>query len=104
MVREEAVATDGMWSGFVRTASGSVSGWHHHGSNETTIYLVAGAMRIEWGPGGREVVDLAPHDFCFIPPGMVHRESNPSDEESHAIVVRAGIGPPTINVDAPEEA
>jgi uncharacterized RmlC-like cupin family protein len=103
MIREEAIATDGMWAGFVRTAPGSVSGWHHHGSNETTIFLLAGAMRIEWGPGGREAVDLGPNDFCFVPPGMVHRESNPSDEESHAVVVRAGNGPPTVNVERVEE-
>ena len=103
MIREEAISTGAMWSGYVRTPPGSVSGWHHHGEHETTIFLVSGAMRLEWGPGGRETVDLTPHDFCFVPPGMVHRESNPSQEESHAVVVRAGSGPSTINVDAPEE-
>jgi hypothetical protein len=31
MICEEAVATDGMWAGFVRTGPGMLSGWHHHG-------------------------------------------------------------------------
>ena len=79
-----------------------MSGWHHHGDHETSIYLVAGAMTIEFGPGGRESVELAPGDFCYVPPGKVHRESNPGTEESHAVVVRAGSGPPTTNVDGPE--
>ncbi len=102
IVREQAIAVDGMWSGLARTAPGVVSGWHHHGAHETSIYIVTGAMKIESGPGGRDVVDLAPGDFCHIPPGIVHRESNPSDQETHAVVVRAGDGPPTVNVDGPE--
>jgi uncharacterized RmlC-like cupin family protein len=103
MVREEAIASEGFWSGLVRTAPGSVSGWHHHGENTTSVYLLAGRMRIEYGPGGRDAVDLTPGDFCLVPPGIVHRESNPGDEESRAIVTRAGKGPPTVNVDDPEE-
>jgi len=104
MVREEAVAAEGIWSGFVRTASGAVSGWHHHGANESAVYVLAGAMRIESGPGGQEVVDLGPDDFCYIPPGIVHRESNPADVESNVVVVRAGSGPPTTNVRGPERS
>jgi uncharacterized RmlC-like cupin family protein len=103
MVREEAIATDKMWSGLVRTAAGSVSGWHHHGDHETSIYVVSGIMRIEWGPGGREVVDLESDDFCFIPPGTIHRESNMGEAENRLVVVRSGIGPPTTNVDGPEK-
>ena len=38
MVREEAIATDGMWAGYVRTAAGMVSSRHHDGAYETTIY------------------------------------------------------------------
>ncbi len=37
MIREEAVATDGIWAGLVRTAPGMVSGWHHHAAYETAI-------------------------------------------------------------------
>lgn len=103
MVREEVAVGEGYWSGFVRTAPTAVSGWHHHGDNHTSIYLLAGAMTIESGPGGRDAVELTPGDFCHIPPGIVHRESNPSEEESQAVVVRAGTGPSTINVDGPEE-
>jgi uncharacterized RmlC-like cupin family protein len=103
MIREQALATEGMWSGLVRTAPGMVSGWHHHGDHETSIYVVAGAMRIEWGPGGREAVDLEADDFCLIPPGTIHRESNLGAEENRLIVTRAGTGPPTTNVDRPEE-
>jgi uncharacterized RmlC-like cupin family protein len=53
------------------------------------------------GPGGGEVIDASPGDFLHVPRGAIHRESNPGDTESSIVVVRAGKGPPTINVDGP---
>ncbi|MDQ1568311.1 MAG: hypothetical protein QOF96_3191 [Actinomycetota bacterium] len=101
MVREEAVATGGMWAGFVRTAAHDTSGWHHHGDYETSIYVVAGEVRMESGTAGGDVVLAGPGDFFYVPPGAVHREGNPGDEEAHLIVVRAGSGPAVVNVDGP---
>jgi uncharacterized RmlC-like cupin family protein len=101
MDRQEAVATDGMWSGFARTEVGMVSGWHHHGEYETTIYVLTGALRMEFGPGGLSTVEAGPGDFVYVPKGVVHRESNPSGEPADIVVVRAGRGESTINVDGP---
>lgn len=101
MAREEAITADGMWAGFVRTAAGAVSGWHHHGAYSTSIYVITGGLRMESGRGGTSVVEAGPGDFLYVPPGAVHRESNPAETESHIVVVRAGQGPPTINVDGP---
>lgn len=102
MVREEAVATERLWAGLVRTAAGMISGWHHHGEYETSIYVISGALHMEFGPGGTETLDGRPGDFLYVAPGAIHRESNPSDQESHIVVVRSGSGAPVINVDAPE--
>jgi uncharacterized RmlC-like cupin family protein len=101
MKREEAIATDGLWAGLVRTAPGMVSGWHHHAAFETAIYVVSGALRMEFGPGGTETLEGHPGDFLYVAPGAIHRESNPTGDESHIVVVRSGSGPPVINVDAP---
>jgi uncharacterized RmlC-like cupin family protein len=102
MIREEAVATDGMWAGLARTEAGMVSGWHHHGAFESTIYVLSGDLRMEFGPGGTEVLEAGPGDFLYVAPGAIHRESNPSDQESQIVVVRSGAGEPVINVDGPE--
>jgi uncharacterized RmlC-like cupin family protein len=101
MERHQAVATDGMWSGVARTAAGMVSGWHHHGEYETTIYVLTGALLMEFGPGGSSTVEAGPGDFIYVPKGAVHRESNPSREPAEIVVVRAGWGQSTINVDGP---
>ena len=102
MLREEAIATDGMWAGLVRTEPGMQSGWHHHGSYESTIYVMTGALRMEFGPGGADTLETGPGDFLYVAPGAIHRESNPSADESLIIVVRAGSGEPVFNVDGPE--
>jgi uncharacterized RmlC-like cupin family protein len=101
VVREQAIAVEGLWAGLARTAPGMTSGWHHHGGYETSIYVVSGRLRMESGPGGEAVVEAVAGDFVHVPAGAIHRESNPSDAESHIVVVRAGHGVPTVNVDGP---
>jgi uncharacterized RmlC-like cupin family protein len=65
--------------------------------------MLSGVCRSESGAGGKVVTEGHAGDFLLVPPQTVHRESNPSDEESHLIVVRAGSGKPTMNVDGPQE-
>ena len=57
-------------------------------------------VRTRWRRRGRGRAG----DFVHVPKGAIHREGNPSDEESHLVVVRAGQGPTTINVDGPARA
>ena len=70
MVREQAVQTEGMWAGFARTDAGMVSGWHHHGAYESSIYVLTGSLRMEFGPDGAESFDAGPGDFVFVGKGV----------------------------------
>ncbi len=103
MARRLGLRTESMWSGTVDTEPGSITGWHHHGEHDTTLYVVSGRFRLESGPGGRDVVEGGPGDFLHVPAGAVHRESNPGDSPSRAVVVRCGSGEPTTNVDGPAQ-
>jgi uncharacterized RmlC-like cupin family protein len=100
-VREQAIAVDGLWSGLVRTEPGVTSGWHHHGEHDTSVYVIEGTVRIEFGPDVARAVDAGPGDFLFIPKHVVHRESNAGSTTSQEVVTRSGTGPLTINVDGP---
>lgn len=101
VVRERAFEVDGLWAGLARTQPNTSTAWHHHGDYETSIYVVSGRLRMESGPGGNNVIEAYPGDFLQVPRGAIHRESNPGDKESEIVVVRAGTGPPTTNVDGP---
>jgi uncharacterized RmlC-like cupin family protein len=102
MDRQQAFAGEGVWAGFVRTDAGMLSGWHHHGEYESVIYVLTGALRMESGPGGQEVVEARPGDFLRVPRGVVHREGNPTAQPADIVVFRAGRGESTFNVAGPE--
>jgi uncharacterized RmlC-like cupin family protein len=102
MHREAAVTTDRSWAGHVTTDAGMTSGWHHHGDYESHIYVLSGTLRMESGPGGRDVVEAHEGDFLFVPAHTIHREGNPDDTDGAAVVIRAGRGDPVFNVDGPD--
>ena len=100
MDRERAFELPLLWAGQVETAPGAVSGWHHHDRNESSLYVVRGVLRLEFeGYDGH--LDAGPGDFVHVPAFTVHRESNPTDEPSLAVIARVGGGIPTVNVDDP---
>jgi len=99
MSRERAFETDLLWAGRVTTAPGAVSGWHHHERNTSSLYVVQGVLRLEFaGVAGH--LDAGAGDFVQVPSWTVHRESNPTDAPSIAVIARAGGGVPTVNVDS----
>jgi uncharacterized RmlC-like cupin family protein len=100
-VREQAIDVEGLWSGLVSSEPGVMSGWHHHGEHDTAVYVIAGNVRIEFGPGGAKSVDAGPGDFVHIPKHVVHREGNAGSTSAQEVVTRSGTGPLTINVDGP---
>ncbi|MDP9265219.1 MAG: cupin domain-containing protein [Chloroflexota bacterium] len=98
MTREHAIAERGLLAGVVRTEPGMVSGWHHHGEHDTTIYVAQGTLRMESADG---VSDARTGDFIHVPPRTIHRESNPGDAPNLAVFSRFGEGPVTVNVEEP---
>jgi uncharacterized RmlC-like cupin family protein len=102
MRRRRAVEVPGLWSGLVHTEPGATSGWHHHGEHETSLYVVSGAMRLEFGPSGQSVVDAGPGEFVHVPARVVHRELNPTEQVAVAVIARAGTGASTVNVEGPD--
>jgi uncharacterized RmlC-like cupin family protein len=101
MDRQRAFELPGLWSGQVTTAPGVVSGWHHHDSNESALYVVSGVLRFEFD-GHDGYLDAEAGDFIHVPAFTIHRESNPTSQPSVAVIARAGGGIPTVNVERPE--
>lgn len=101
MKRREAFSQDNVWCGLVEMAPGEVSGWHHHGNNDTYLHLVSGTAYFEFGVAGTERVEAFQGDFVFIPAGTIHREINPGDSISSAVLFRIGEGTTVINLEGP---
>jgi mannose-6-phosphate isomerase-like protein (cupin superfamily) len=104
MRRQVAFTAPGLWSGLVHTEPGAISGWHHHGSHQTSLFVVTGILQLESGPDGDVITQAGPGEFLHVPAGAVHRESNPGAGRSTAVIARSGHGAPTVNVAGPAGA
>ncbi len=99
---EEGALGPQLWMGLVTTSPGGVSGWHHHGSCVSGIYVVSGRARFSWGPGGRESAEVGPGDFLAVAPGAVHREEALGDEPLVLVVARRAAETLVVNTPGPE--
>src|SRR5438093_6367133 len=105
MKREAAISlaltgAQRIWTGYAELPPGLVSGAHHHGEAESSIYMISGHARFVTGSG---TFDAGPGDFVFVPPHAVHVEANTSDTETVRMVVsRTTQETLVFNVDMPE--
>ena len=107
MLRAAAVAnattgSEKIWMGRVTLPPGSVSGVHHHADCETGIYILSGHARFEFGPNLERSVEARPGDFIWVPPFVVHRESNLSRTEGiEMVLARSSQETLVVNVEWP---
>jgi uncharacterized RmlC-like cupin family protein len=72
---------------------------HHHGDQDTILYVLAGHAAYAWGDQLEHVAWAGAGDFVFIPAGVVHQEINPSpDQVTEWVVVRSGAQPTVVNL------
>ena len=84
---------------------GAASGVHHHGQNESGIYILRGRVRFRWGEKLENVVDTEPGDFVFVPPFEVHMEENLDAEgEAELLLARNSQEQVVVNVPDPRQA
>lgn len=97
--------SEGLWMGTAVNAPGASSGAHHHGENESGIYILRGRVRFRWGPKLENVVDTEPGDFIFVPPYEVHLEENLDPaEEAELLLARNSQDQVVVNVPDPRES
>lgn len=90
-ITHELVGADKLWIGMTVLEPGLSTGPHHHGDNETGVYLVAGRLRLRWGTHLESEAELEVGDLLFVPPYLAHEEINQSmDEPVVWVVVLSG--------------
>lgn len=85
----------------VHAAGGAAAGWHHHGENVYFGYAVDGPSETEYGPADNKVERIEIGECFHIPPRLVHRDTNPTDEPHTGIIWLCGGEPWVVNVDGP---
>lgn len=89
-----------LWAGTVNIHPDAKTGPHHHGEQESVIYVVSGRARMRWGERLEYCAEAGPGDFIFVPPFVPHQEINAEPTEPlFCVVVRSGQEPIVVNLD-----
>lgn len=102
MLRRDAQATAEVRVIELTTPPGSVSGWHHHADHVTAGYVLAGCLRLEWGPNGSRSIEAGPGSFFCVPPRTVLASRTRASTPSVSFGIRFGAGEQVVNVDGPQ--
>lgn len=95
----ELGVSSGLWGGTFLVEPGARTGIHHHGSQETIVYVLEGEAFVQWGEKGEHSTIVGPGDFLHVPAGLPHREVNPSRSEPFRwVVVRSSSEPIVVNL------
>ena len=76
-----------LWAGVMIGEPGMTSAVHHHGDQETVVFVLSGQSKVRWGSRLEQEGDLEAGDFLFIPAYLPHQEINPSADQSVVWVV-----------------
>jgi len=90
-----------MWGGLFFVEPKSQTAIHHHGVQETIVYVLEGQALIRWGEHGEFEAVANPGDFIRVPPFLPHQETNPSGSVTFSwVVVRSTSEPIVVNLPA----
>ncbi|MGA8109459.1 MAG: cupin domain-containing protein [Acidobacteriaceae bacterium] len=96
--RSHSIET-GLWGGTFLVEGGASTGIHHHGEQETVVYVLEGESLIRWGEHGESEATVRAGDFLHVPAWTPHREINLSpDKPFRWIVVRSTPEPIVVNL------
>ena len=89
----------GLWGGLFVVEPGARTGIHHHGEQETVVYVLEGESLVRWGKRGESEALVRAGDFLHVPAWTPHMEINPSAERAFRwVVVRSTPEPIVVNL------
>jgi len=88
-----------LWAGIFVVEPSRRTGIHHHGEQDTVVYVLQGEAVVRWGERGEHSATVRAGDFLHVPAWLPHREENPStDEPFRWVVVRSTSEPIVVNL------
>jgi uncharacterized RmlC-like cupin family protein len=88
-----------MWAGIFVVEASAKTAIHHHGEQETIVYVLEGEALVRWGDRGEYSSTVRAGDFLHVPGWLPHQELNPSPQMPFRwIVVRSTPEPIVVNL------
>lgn len=99
-ITHQRTGANKIWAGTVRIEPNAKTGPHHHGEQESVIYVVSGKVRMRWGESLEFYAEGGPGDFIFVPSLVPHQEINASpDAPLDCVLARSGQEAIVVNLD-----
>lgn len=104
MAQHPAVTTDDKMSVIIAECPpGDGPLLHAHQFTRETFFCLDGRFKIQWGDEGENEITLDPFDMIAVPPGVVRRFENVSDQLAHLLVFITGDSEDAFNdIDHPQ--
>jgi uncharacterized RmlC-like cupin family protein len=88
-----------IWGGIFLVEPSAKTAIHHHGQQETIVYVLEGEALVRWGDRGGYSATVRAGDFLRVPSWLPHQELNPSKEHPFRwVVVRSTPEPIVVNL------
>jgi uncharacterized RmlC-like cupin family protein len=88
-----------LWAGTFVVEPSAKTSIHHHGQQDTVVYVLEGEALVRWGNHGEQAATVRAGDFLHVPAWLPHQELNPStDEPFRWVVVRSTPEPIVVNL------
>src|ERR1700733_4592938 len=88
-----------LWAGIFVVEPSAQTGIHHHGEQDTVVYVLEGEACVRWGDFGEHSATVRAGDFLHVPSWLPHQEINLSKEHSFRwVVVRSTPEPIVVNL------
>jgi len=98
-VSAENGITSSLWGGTFLVEPGARTGIHHHGEQDTIVYVLEGESLVRWGDHGEFSATARAGDFLHVPAWIIHQEINPSPSIPFRwIVIRSTSEPIVVNL------
>jgi uncharacterized RmlC-like cupin family protein len=98
-IHADAGIASPMWGGIFVVEPGARTGIHHHGEQDTIVYVLEGSSYVRWGERGEFNATVHAGDFLHVPAWLPHQEINPSsDTPFRWVVVRSTAEPIVVNL------
>jgi len=88
-----------LWAGIFVVEPSAQTGIHHHGQQDTVVYVLEGEACVRWGDSGEHSAVVRAGDFLHVPSWLPHQEINPSKKNPFRwVVVRSTPEPIVVNL------
>ena len=84
-----------LWAGIFVVEPSARTSIHHHGEQDTIVYVLEGESFVRWGDHGEHSATAKAGDFLHVPAWLPHQEINLSSKTAFRWVVVRSLSAPT---------